>query len=247
MRYEEGLDYPSVGPRWVSAIYTPTYDGDTVPTGWIAVILDIDQRKRAEEALPRPTGARTSSWPPWPTSCATRWPPSATPCRSCAEPTGDPRPQTAREMMDRQVGHMVRLVDDLLDVSRITRGKIELRREPVDLAAVVGRAVETSRPLIERRRHGLSVTLPAEPLRWSRPGPAGAGGRQPAQQRRQVHRRGRPHLADGRARGRREAVVRVRGHRRRHRPPEMLPQVFDLFTQVGPRAGPVRRAGWASA
>ena len=55
-------------------------------------------------------------------------------------------------MMERQVQHMVRLVDDLLDVSRITRGKIELRKERVELAAVVASAVETSRPLIEARR-----------------------------------------------------------------------------------------------
>jgi CheY-like chemotaxis protein/two-component sensor histidine kinase len=59
---------------------------------------------------------------------------------------------------------MVRLVDDLLEVSRITRGKIELRREPVELAMVLAAAVETSRPLIEAARHQLTVALPPEPL-----------------------------------------------------------------------------------
>ena len=68
------------------------------------------------------------------------------------------------EMMERQVGHMVRLVDDLLEVSRITRGKIELRKERVALAAVIEAAVETSRPLIEAQRHELGVTLPLQPL-----------------------------------------------------------------------------------
>ncbi len=63
-------------------------------------------------------------------------------------------------MMERQVDHMVRLVDDLLDVSRITRGKIELRKEPVELAAVVRRAVETSRPLIEAAGHRLILARP---------------------------------------------------------------------------------------
>lgn len=55
-------------------------------------------------------------------------------------------------------------MDDLLDVSRITRGKIELRKEPLDVAVIVQRAVETSRPLIDARRHALTVHLPPEPL-----------------------------------------------------------------------------------
>jgi PAS domain S-box-containing protein len=68
------------------------------------------------------------------------------------------------EMMERQVGHLVRLVDDLLEMSRITRGAFELRRESVDLAEVVRNAVETSRPLLEVAQHRLEVSLPAEPL-----------------------------------------------------------------------------------
>jgi signal transduction histidine kinase len=68
------------------------------------------------------------------------------------------------EMLERQVGHLVRLVDDLLEVSRITRGKVELRTEPVELAAAIGSAVEASRPLIEASRHQLAISLPTEPL-----------------------------------------------------------------------------------
>jgi len=64
------------------------------------------------------------------------------------------------EIMERQLGHLVRLVDDLLDVSRITRGKIELRSERLDVAKVVESAQETSRPLIEAGNHQLSVQLP---------------------------------------------------------------------------------------
>ena len=70
----------------------------------------------------------------------------------------------SRAMIERQVQQMVRLVDDLLDISRISRGKMELRRERVELAAVIAGAVETSRPLIERLGHTLSVTLPARPV-----------------------------------------------------------------------------------
>jgi PAS domain S-box-containing protein len=70
----------------------------------------------------------------------------------------------ARSMMERQVNQMVRLVDDLLDVSRITRDKLELKRQRVELAAVIKNAVETSRPLIEHAGHEFSVTLPAAPV-----------------------------------------------------------------------------------
>lgn len=75
--------------------------------------------------------------------------------------------EQAREMMERQVHYMVRLVDDLLDVSRIVRGKVELRRESVDLATVITRAVETSQPFIDAEQHELTVNLPSEPLRVS--------------------------------------------------------------------------------
>ncbi len=71
----------------------------------------------------------------------------------------------ANDIISRQVEQMVRLVDDLLDISRITGGKIQLRKEPIDVASAVIRAVETSRPLIDARRHELSVILPDHSLR----------------------------------------------------------------------------------
>jgi PAS domain S-box-containing protein len=67
-------------------------------------------------------------------------------------------------VMERQMQQMTRLVDDLLDVSRITRGKIEVRKERVDISAVVRSAIETSRPLIDAAGHRLTVTLPMHPL-----------------------------------------------------------------------------------
>jgi PAS domain S-box-containing protein len=72
--------------------------------------------------------------------------------------------QRAHEMIDRQLQHMVRLVDDLLDVSRIIIGRIELKKEHFDLGAAVTRAVETAEPLIEAQGHNLIVQRPAEPL-----------------------------------------------------------------------------------
>ena len=67
-------------------------------------------------------------------------------------------------MMDRQLGHLIHLVDDLLDIARITRGKIELKKEAVPLHAIVGMAVETSAALVEAHGHRLQVELPPEPL-----------------------------------------------------------------------------------
>ncbi|HUQ76105.1 MAG TPA: ATP-binding protein, partial [Burkholderiales bacterium] len=71
--------------------------------------------------------------------------------------------QKMREVMERQVHHLARLVDDLLDVSRVVRGKIELRKEPVALSSVIERAVETAQPLIDARLHRLEISLPEEP------------------------------------------------------------------------------------
>jgi hypothetical protein len=67
-------------------------------------------------------------------------------------------------VIDRQVDHLTRLIDDLLDFSRITRGRLELRRHQVDLVEVIRGAVESSRPTIEPCGHDLTVTLPAEPI-----------------------------------------------------------------------------------
>jgi PAS domain S-box-containing protein len=71
--------------------------------------------------------------------------------------------EQARSVMERQLEHMVHLIDDLLDVSRITRGKIQLRKERVELAAAVQSALEAARPLIEASNHELTVRLPPEP------------------------------------------------------------------------------------
>jgi PAS domain S-box-containing protein len=74
--------------------------------------------------------------------------------------TDDPIVQQAGSIIERQIGQMVRLVDDLLDVSRITKGKLQLNKEPVELRVIVNRATESARPLIEARKHEFSVILP---------------------------------------------------------------------------------------
>ena len=94
-----------------------------------------------------------------------------------------------RTIIERQVGHLVGLVDDLLDVSRITRGKIDLKKEYVELADVVANAVETASPLLEERQHHLDIRVPAARLLDSRrQGAPRAGGGESPDQRRQIHR-----------------------------------------------------------
>jgi PAS domain S-box-containing protein len=72
--------------------------------------------------------------------------------------------ERSQEVMDRQLSHMVRLIDDLLDVSRISQNKMDLRRSRVLLAEAVGGAVETARPLIDAAGHELTVSLPPDPV-----------------------------------------------------------------------------------
>ncbi len=78
-------------------------------------------------------------------------------------PDGE-RAEEVRGMMDRQLTHLVRLIDDLLDVSRVSQGKIDLRKEPIALQDAVTAAVEASRPLIEASRHSFNLVMPEEPL-----------------------------------------------------------------------------------
>ncbi len=79
-------------------------------------------------------------------------------------PGGSAHLERVREMLGRQVNHMVRLVDDLMEASRITRGKLELKRDIIDLRDAVRAAVETARPAIERSQHVLHVALPEDEL-----------------------------------------------------------------------------------
>jgi len=79
-------------------------------------------------------------------------------------PNADPAVTPIHEMMERQVDHLVRLVDDLLEMSRVSRGEFALRRERVDIGTVVRHAIETSEPLVRAHRHQLSVTVPDTPV-----------------------------------------------------------------------------------
>ena len=73
-------------------------------------------------------------------------------------------PLETLEIMQRQVDHLVRLVDDLLDVSRFMRGRVELRKGPVEVSAIVSQAIDVVKPLAEAEAKGIAVNLPAEPI-----------------------------------------------------------------------------------
>ena len=139
--------------------------------------------------------------------------------------------EQVRTMIQRQLTQMVRLVDDLLDVSRITRGKIELRKERVELAAVVASALETGRPLIEASGHELTVTIPPEPI------PLDADLTRLAQvfsnllqnAAKYTEQGGHVWLTAERHGG--EVVVKIRDTGLGI-PAEMLPRIFEMFIQV---------------
>jgi signal transduction histidine kinase len=150
---------------------------------------------------------------------------------------GDPEIEWSRDVIERQAGNLTRLVDDLLDVSRITQGKINLRMEPVDLSTIVARAVETMRPLIDARQHELVLDLPAEPLRVLGDATrlAQAVGNLLSNAAKYTETGGRIRLAIERSppqEGRDESVVIRVSDTGAGIPPAMLPRVFDLFTQA---------------
>jgi CheY-like chemotaxis protein/two-component sensor histidine kinase len=143
----------------------------------------------------------------------------------------------ARDIIERQLTQMVRLVDDLLDVSRISRGKMELRRDVADVARIVQAAVETSRPLIEAGRHELALRLPppgtlmvhADVTRLCQVIANllnNAAKYTPEGGRIEVV----AHQEDG------QAVVAVRDNGIGI-PSDMLPRVFEMFTQIDRAAG----------
>ena len=147
----------------------------------------------------------------------------------------DPDPETvrwARDIMGRQVRNMVRLVDDLLDLSRIMQGKLDLRTQRCDLAAVIADAVETARPVIDAKGHALSISLPGEPV------PLDADPIRLAQALVNLLNNAAKYTDPGgridltAVRDGAEAVVVV-SDGGVGIAPELLPQVFDLFTQEG--------------
>jgi signal transduction histidine kinase len=148
----------------------------------------------------------------------------------------DPQLLWSREVIERQLAHLTRLVDDLLDVSRITRGKINLSREIVELADLVARAVETVQPLIAERGHQLtldvadpSIRVFGDPLRLTQ-----ALGNVLSNAAKYTENDGRIGLIARQVDGVVEIRVRDTGI---GIPSELQPRIFDMFTQLNHRTG----------
>jgi len=149
---------------WLCNFY-PVKLPDGTMLGAGVVVTDIDDRKRMEEAL-KDADQRKDQFlamlahelrnPLAPISNAVQ-------IMQVEGPNG-PSFQWSTAVIEDQIRHMSRMVDDLLDVSRITRGKVDLQKERVQLADVIELAVEASRPLIDDYQHQLTVTLPTEPV-----------------------------------------------------------------------------------
>jgi PAS domain S-box-containing protein len=146
---------------WVKLSVSIAKDSGAGSRRAVAVIEDITERKHAEEDL-READRRKDEFL---ATLAHELRNPLAPIRNSLHifrlaGVQDPTVARVTDMMERQVGHMVRMVDDLLEVSRISRGKIELRKERVELASVLRTAVDTSLPLIEAGKHRLTIDIP---------------------------------------------------------------------------------------
>ncbi|MDR3633707.1 MAG: ATP-binding protein, partial [Isosphaeraceae bacterium] len=149
---------------WGSGTMRPLLVGEGRPRGFVKIVRDMTERKRAEEAL-READRRKDEFLAM-LAHELRNPLSAVHnAIQLAQRSVLPEHwEWSKGVIAQQVKHLTRLIDDLLDLSRITRGKIQLQRRRQDLIPVIRGAVEVARPLIEAHHHALSVILPDEPL-----------------------------------------------------------------------------------
>jgi PAS domain S-box-containing protein len=149
----------------VSLTVSPIRDASGAVVGASKIARDITERKRADEAL-RESDRRKDEFL---ATLAHELRNPLAPIRQAAliskTPTAsDAQKRWSHDVITRQVHHMALLLDDLLDISRITRGTLELRTEMTDLAAAIDAAVETARPAIDDKRHTFTVEMPPEPV-----------------------------------------------------------------------------------
>lgn len=231
---------PATGEiRWIRSTGQAVYAEDGTPIRFDGINYDITDRKRAEEAIRRANEQLREAdrrKDEFVAMLAHELRNPLSPVRIAVEimrlagPT-DPVLARQREVIERQIGHMTHLLDDLLDVSRITRGKIELKPRPIHLTDVLIHAVETAKPLIDAHGHLFDVVQPPDPLSVE------ADPHRLAQAVANLLVNAAKFTDDGGhiwlmiARAGSEAVIRVRDTGPGIAP-DMLPHVFDLFTQA---------------
>jgi PAS domain S-box-containing protein len=156
VQYERLVELPGLGRHWIKWAYTPTFDAAGRVDGWVATGMDIHGAKEAERKRDEflATLAHELRNP-------------LAPIRNAVAILGRKGPQEpevawSQGVIERQVEQLSRLIDDLLDIERISRGKFVLQRERVPLEVTIDMALEASRPFINAAGHHLSVLLPSE-------------------------------------------------------------------------------------
>ncbi|HEX7219002.1 MAG TPA: ATP-binding protein, partial [Burkholderiales bacterium] len=143
---------------WFTFIYAPLRDADGTAERVIAIVNDVTEQVRARERAASSEARYREFLAMLSHELRNPLAPIANAVSLLREPALEPQiAQRAHGILERQLKHLIRLVDDLLDIARISRGEIGLRRRPVSLAQVVNDAIETSRPLIEAGAHQLAV------------------------------------------------------------------------------------------
>jgi PAS domain S-box-containing protein len=149
---------------WANVAIAPVYDAGRELRGFVKVTRDMTERRRLYEL--EKSSKRMSEFL---AMLAHELRNPLAPIRNAItilqlEPSPSPLVRSSRDMIDRQLSHMTRLVDDLLDVGRLTTGKIRFKAEQVSYNLVVARSIEAVRPLMDARRHRLTTDIPATPL-----------------------------------------------------------------------------------
>jgi PAS domain S-box-containing protein len=151
--------------RWVIDAGRPEFSASGRYLGYIGSVMDIHEGKRAEDALRQADRRKDEFMATLAHELRNPLAPLRTGLQLLQMTKDRPEIQArAQDMMERQLSQMVRLIDDLMDSSRIRTGKIELRRQSVTLSSVLQQAVESAGPLVERLGHTLSVQIPLHPI-----------------------------------------------------------------------------------
>ena len=161
--------YRTVNPdtgavKWVRAIGRTFYAADGTPTRFDGVTLDVTDYQNAQAELREADRRKDEFLATLAHELRNPLAPIRNGLQVIRMSGAEGTVEQARSMMERQLVQMTRLVDDLLDVSRVTTGKLELRRERLDLRSVIAAAVETSQPIIEQHGQSLAVAVPEEPI-----------------------------------------------------------------------------------